>query len=94
MLVLAVVALTIARAIERSRLGNGFATIRDDELAAEASRCADSEVKLVATTSGALMGMAGAPFPYYIGYLEPSSGLHKRSLCQSCCKFSSSAGAP
>src|SRR5205085_12565540 len=22
---------------------------------------------------GALMGMAGAPFPYYIGYLEPSS---------------------
>jgi hypothetical protein len=31
-------------------------------------------LKLVATTlSGALMGMAGAPFPYYIGYLEPSS---------------------
>ena len=31
-------------------------------------------LKLIATTiSGALMGMAGAPFPYYIGYLEPSS---------------------
>ena len=30
--------------------------------------------KLIATTlSGALMGMAGAPFPYYIGYLEPAS---------------------
>ena len=27
-------------------------------------------LKLIATTlSGALMGMAGAPFPYYIGYL-------------------------
>ena len=37
MLVLAVIALSIARAIERSQLGYGFATIRDDELAAEAS---------------------------------------------------------
>jgi branched-chain amino acid transport system permease protein len=31
-------------------------------------------LKLIATTiSGALMGMAGAPFPYYIGFLQPSS---------------------
>ena len=31
-------------------------------------------LKLIATTiSGALMGCAGAPFPYYIGYLQPSS---------------------
>jgi Branched-chain amino acid transport system / permease component len=31
-------------------------------------------LKLIATTlSGMLMGMAGAPFPYYIGYLQPSS---------------------
>ena len=37
MLALVVIALTIARGIERSRLGYGFATIRDDELAAEAS---------------------------------------------------------
>ena len=37
MLLLAVGAITIARLIERSRLGYGFATIRDDELAAEAS---------------------------------------------------------
>ena len=35
MLALAVIAITIARAIERSQLGYGFATIRDDELAAE-----------------------------------------------------------
>ena len=60
--------------IERSRLGYGFATIRDDELAAEASGVPTLRLKLIATTlSGALMGMAGAPFPYYIGYLEPAS---------------------
>jgi branched-chain amino acid transport system permease protein len=31
-------------------------------------------LKLIATTlSGALMGMAGAPLPYYVTYLEPAS---------------------
>jgi branched-chain amino acid transport system permease protein len=74
MLILAVCALTVARLIERSRLGFGFATIRDDEVAAEACGVPTLRLKLVATTlSGALMGMAGAPFPYYIGYLQPSS---------------------
>ncbi len=37
MLALTVFALSVARGIERSQLGYGFATIRDDELAAEAS---------------------------------------------------------
>jgi branched-chain amino acid transport system permease protein len=74
MLVLAVVALSVARSIERSRLGFGFATIRDDEMAAEASGVPTLRLKLVATAlSGAFMGMAGAPFPYYIGYIEPGS---------------------
>ena len=74
MLVLAIVAITTARIIERSQLGYGFATIRDDEVAAEASGVPTLRLKLIATTiSGALMGMAGAPFPYYIGYVEPSS---------------------
>jgi branched-chain amino acid transport system permease protein len=74
MLALAVIALATARGIERSQLGYGFATIRDDELAAEASGVPTLKLKLIATTlSGALMGMAGAPFPYYIGYLQPSS---------------------
>ena len=74
MLALVVISLAIARGIERSQLGYGFATIRDDELAAEASGVPTLRLKLVATTiSGALMGMAGAPFPYYIGYLQPSS---------------------
>src|SRR3954466_1286877 len=74
MLVLSVIALATARIIEQSRLGYGFATIRDDEIAAEACGVPTLRLKLIATTiSGALMGMAGAPFPYYIGYLEPSS---------------------
>jgi branched-chain amino acid transport system permease protein len=74
MLLLAVLAIIAARTIERSRLGFGFATIRDDELAAEASGVPTLRLKLIATTiSGALMGMAGAPFPYYIGYLQPQS---------------------
>jgi branched-chain amino acid transport system permease protein len=74
MLVLAVLALTAARLIERSRLGYGFATIRDDELAAEAAGVPTLRLKLIATTlSGAFMGMAGASYPYYIGYIEPSA---------------------
>jgi len=74
MLALTIIGLIAARAIERSQLGFGFATIRDDEVAAEASGVPTLRLKLVATTlSGALMGMAGAPFPYYIGYLEPAS---------------------
>ena len=73
MLLLAVVALSVARLIERSRLGYGFATIRDDEMAAEAAGVPTLRLKLIATTiSGAFMGMAGAPYPYYIGYVEPA----------------------
>jgi branched-chain amino acid transport system permease protein len=75
MLVLAVLAVAVARLIERSRLGYGFATIRDDEVAAEASGVPTLRLKLIATTlSGAFMGMAGAPLPYYVGYLDPASG--------------------
>ena len=77
MLALAVIAVATARAIERSRLGYGFQTIRDDELAAEASGVPTLRLKLVATTlSGAFMGMAGAPLPYYVTYLDPASGFN------------------
>jgi hypothetical protein len=55
-------------------MGLGFATIRDDEAAAEASGVPTLRLKLIATAlSGALMGMAGAPFPYYVGYVEPAA---------------------
>ena len=77
MSILVIIALTAARLIERSRLGYGFATIRDDELAAEASGVPTLKLKLIATVvSGALMGMAGAPFPFYIGYVEPDSAFN------------------
>jgi branched-chain amino acid transport system permease protein len=77
MLVLAVLAVFVARMIERSWLGYGFASIRDDELAAEASGVPTLRLKLIPTTlSGALMGMAGAPLPYYVGYLDPASGFN------------------
>ena len=77
MIALVIVALTAARLIERSRLGAGFATIRDDELAAEACGVPTLKLKLIATVvSGALMGMSGAPFPFYIGYVDPGSAFN------------------
>jgi len=77
MLILAWISLAIARTIERSRLGLGFAAIRDDELAAEAGGVPTLRLKLIATTlSGALMGMSGAPLPYYVTYLDPASSFN------------------
>lgn len=75
MLVLAGGAVGLARTIERSRLGHGLAAIRDDEGAAEALGVPTFRLKLLMTVaSGALMGMAGAPLPYYTAYIDPSSG--------------------
>jgi branched-chain amino acid transport system permease protein len=75
MLGLCVIALATARAIEHSALGYGFAAIRDDEGAAEASGVPTLRLKLIATVlSGGFMGMAGAPLPYYVTYLDPASG--------------------
>ena len=77
MLVLAGIAVGIARTIEHSTLGFGLASIRDDEQSAEASGVPTLRLKLISTTlSGALMGMAGAPLPYYVTYLDPSSGFN------------------
>ncbi|MBS0546932.1 MAG: branched-chain amino acid ABC transporter permease [Proteobacteria bacterium] len=77
MLGLCVIVLATARAIERSSLGYGFAAIRDDEAAAEAAGVPTLRLKLIATTlSGGFMGMAGAPLPYYVTYLDPTSGFN------------------
>ncbi|MGH7094675.1 MAG: branched-chain amino acid ABC transporter permease, partial [Stellaceae bacterium] len=77
MIALSVISVCIARTIERSRLGLGFAAIRDDEQAAEAGGVQTLRLKLIATTlSGGLMGMAGAPLPYYVTYLDPNSGFN------------------
>ena len=73
MAMLAALAITVARFIETSTLGRGLAAIRDDELAAECSGVPTLRLKLVSTTvSGALMGMAGSTFPYFIQYVEPT----------------------
>ena len=74
MLVLAVGAVAVAWWIEHSWIGRGLAAIRDNEEAAECMGVPTLRLKLLATTiSGALMGLAGAPFPYYVTFVEPSS---------------------
>jgi branched-chain amino acid transport system permease protein len=46
-------------------------------LAAEAAGVPTLKLKLISTAlSGALMGMAGAPLPYYVTYLDPTSGFN------------------
>jgi branched-chain amino acid transport system permease protein len=77
MLLMAVAAVAAARWIERSRIGRGLAAIRDDELAAECMAVPTLRLKLIATTvSGFFMGIAGAPFALYLGYVEPVSAFN------------------
>jgi branched-chain amino acid transport system permease protein len=77
MLALAGFSVALARCIEHSTLGFGLAAVRDDELAAEAAGVPTLKLKLISTAlSGALMGMAGAPLPYYVTYLDPTSGFN------------------
>ena len=72
--VLAAVAVALARTIETSRLGLGLAALRDDEMAAEAAGVPTLRLKLIATSiSGAMMAVAGAPLPYLGSYVEPNS---------------------
>jgi branched-chain amino acid transport system permease protein len=74
---LAVCAVGLAWLIERSRIGRGFAAIRDNEEAAECAGVPTLKLKLLATTlSGALMGVAGAPFPYYLSFVDPGSAFN------------------
>jgi branched-chain amino acid transport system permease protein len=77
MLIMAAGAVALARTIERSKIGYGLAAIRDDELAGEASGVPTLRLKILATfLSGALMGMAGAPLPFYVAYLDPPSAFN------------------
>jgi branched-chain amino acid transport system permease protein len=74
MLALALLAVAVAWWIETSWVGRGLAAIRDNEEAAECMGVPTLRLKLLATTvSGALMGIAGAPFPYYVTFLDPLS---------------------
>ena len=77
MVLMTALALVVARAIETSFIGRGLAAIRDDELAAECAGVPTLRLKLFsATVSGALMGMAGTTFPYYLSYVEPSAAFN------------------
>ena len=74
MVVLAIVSLTTARWMERSSIGRGLSALRDDEVAAEACGVPTLRLKLIATfLSGAFMGMAGGPLPFFLTYMEPAS---------------------
>jgi len=71
---LAIGAIAIARYIQDSYLGQGLRAVRDSEEAAECSGVPTLKIKLIAcTVSGALMGIAGAPMPMYLSYIEPTS---------------------
>lgn len=74
MLLLAVLGVILARWIEHSWIGRGLAAIRADEIAAECAGVPTLKLKLFASVaSGALIAVAGAPFPYYASYVDPSS---------------------
>jgi branched-chain amino acid transport system permease protein len=71
---LAVLSVLVAWFIERSWIGRGLAALRDNEEAAECMGVPTLRLKLLATTiSGVLLGVAGAPFPYYVTFVEPNS---------------------
>jgi len=75
--VLVVIAVSIARYIQNSRIGRGLQALRDDELAAECTGVPTLKLKLVACMiSGALMSAAGAPAAMYLQYADPSSAFN------------------
>src|SRR5215831_9824494 len=71
---IALLAVGTARYIEISRIGRGLRAIRDSEQAAESVGVPTLRLKvLAASISGALMGLAGAPFALYMSFIEPTS---------------------
>ncbi len=74
MLLLALGAVGLARHLQLSRIGRGLTAIRDDEIAAECTGVPTLRLKLVSTTiMGALMALAGVPYPFFVTYVDPSS---------------------
>jgi branched-chain amino acid transport system permease protein len=74
MVVIAVVAIAVARYMQTSWIGRGLRAIRDNEGAAECSGVPTLKLKLLAAAiSGALMGAAGAPYAMLGSFIEPSS---------------------
>jgi branched-chain amino acid transport system permease protein len=71
---MAIIAVAVARYIEISWVGRGLRAIRDSEEAAECTGVPTLRLKLLAcTVSGALMSAAGAPLAMYQSFVEPAS---------------------
>jgi branched-chain amino acid transport system permease protein len=76
-LFLALMAIAIARYLKISRIGRGLSAIRDDELAAECAGVPTLRLKLVSTTTmGALMAIAGVPYPFFVTFVDPLSAFN------------------
>ena len=77
MLLLTLAAVAISRLLNSSRLGRGLTAIRDDEVAAECAGVPTLRLKLISTSvMGAMMGVAGAPFPYFVTFVDPVSAFN------------------
>jgi branched-chain amino acid transport system permease protein len=74
MLLLTVGSVAISRAMVSSHLGRGLTAIRDDEVAAECAGVPTLRLKLISTmVMGAMMGVAGAPYPFFVTFVDPAS---------------------
>jgi branched-chain amino acid transport system permease protein len=72
LLVLVVLAVIVAKNIQRTRVGRAFMSIRDRDIAAEVMGVADARYKLIAfALSSAFAGVAGAVLGAFVGRLVP-----------------------
>ena len=77
MLALTLGSIAISRYLNASRIGRGLAAIRDDEVAAECAGGPTLRLKLISTTlMGAMMGVAGAPYPFFVTFVDPISAFN------------------
>jgi branched-chain amino acid transport system permease protein len=77
MLLLVLAAIAVSRYLNSSRIGRGLAAIRDDEVAAECAGVPTLRLKLVsATVMGVMMGVAGAPYPFFVTFVDPVSAFN------------------
>jgi branched-chain amino acid transport system permease protein len=71
---IAAAAAIICAFIERADMGAGLAAIRDDETAAAALGVPTLKLKVrAAAISGAILGAAGAPLPFYNSFVNPDT---------------------
>jgi branched-chain amino acid transport system permease protein len=72
-----VLAVTITRFIQNSRIGRGLQALRDDELAAECTGVPTLRLKLLACViSGALISAGGAPAAMSLQFANPESAFN------------------